>query len=165
MGFQEVDMNPTVLVTVASGTNHPLIDIDWTIALQFLIFAVMFFVARAWLFKPYLALREARRAGIEGARTEAERMVAEADGKLADYQKQLASARSRAADEQRAIRAQAIAHEREVTDKARAEVGAAMETSKAKVATEVAAARAELMPRAEGIAKDMVRRLLGREVA
>src|SRR5688500_1401565 len=115
MGFQEVDMDPTVLVTVASGGEHPLIDIDWTIGLQFALFVVMFFVARAWLFRPYLALREARRAGIEGARGEAERMTAEADAKLAEYEKELATARARAADEQRRIRAEAVSYERDVT--------------------------------------------------
>src|ERR1700716_2644189 len=105
------------LVTLAAG--HPLIDIDWTVAVQFGMFLVVFFVANRMLFQPYLRLRERRRAGIEGARAEAYRMTATADAKLADYEKQLKSARDRANDEGRKVRAEAAAHEKQVTDAAR----------------------------------------------
>src|SRR5690349_23297027 len=108
-----------VASTLASG--HPLIDIDLTVFVQFALFLILFFLSNKLLFQPYLALRERRKAGIEGARGEAERMTAQADAKLADYEKQLASARSRANQEGRKVRYEATAHEKDVTDKARAE--------------------------------------------
>jgi F-type H+-transporting ATPase subunit b len=165
MEYQEVAMDPTVLVTVAAGDSHPIIDFDFTVVVQLVLFLVMFAVANKFLFQPYLRLRERRQAGIEGARHEAERMSAEADTKLSDYEKQLASARARAHEEQRSIRADAAAHEREVTDKARSQAGAALEAAQAKVRGETDAARKELLPQADRLARSMASRLLGREVA
>lgn len=157
-------MQPTSLVEVAAG-NQPLIDIDGTVIIQFVLFVVMFFAANKLLFQPYLKLRAKRIAGIDGARAEAERMSAEADGKLADYESKLAAARAKAAAEQRKIRAEAAAHEREVSDKARTAATAAMETASATVKRETEAARAELVPQAQLIARRMAKQLLGREIA
>src|SRR5215470_330327 len=111
-------MDQTPIVSLAAG--HPLIDIDATVIVQFVLFLVLFVIANRYLFQPYLRLRERRKAGIEGARAEAERMTAQADAKLADYEKQLAIARERANDEARKIRADATRYEREVIDQARA---------------------------------------------
>ena len=158
-----LQMQPT-LVEMAAG-NQPLIDIDGTVLIQFVLFAVMFFAANKLLFQPYLKLRAKRIAGIDGARAEAERMSAEADGKLADYETKLASARAKAAAEQRKIRAEAAAHEREVSDKARASAQAAMDTATATVKRETEAARGELVPQAQLIARRMTKQLLGREIS
>ena len=155
-------MTPQVLVTVAA---HPLIDLDWTIVIQFGLFLVLLFLSNKLLFQPYLALRDKRAAGIEGARAEAERMTAEADGKLVDYEKKLAAARNRSSEEQRKIRADANAHEREVTTAARTTSAAALEEARVRVRSETEAARQDLLPRAELIGKEMAKRLLGREVA
>jgi F-type H+-transporting ATPase subunit b len=152
-----------VLVSVAEG--HPLIDIDWTVLLQFGLFIAMFVLANKLLFQPYLALREKRIAGIDGARAEAERMNAEAEAKLADYEQKLAAARGKAADEQRAVRAEASKHQQEVTDKSRKAATEAMSTATAKVKAETEAARVELASRANAIAGQMAKQLLGREVA
>jgi len=156
-------MTPTLAVVAAEG--HPLIDIDGTVFLQFAIFLVMLVVSNKLLFQPYLKLRARRAEGIDGARAAAERMTAEADAKLGDYEKQLAVARNRSSEEQRKIRAEANAHEREVTTTARAKNAAALEEARARVQSETDAARKELLPRAEQIGKDIAKRLLGREVA
>jgi F-type H+-transporting ATPase subunit b len=152
-------------LAAAAGNSHPLIDIDWTVALQGVLFFAMFVLANKLLFQPYLQLRAKRIAGIDGARAEAERMNAEADAKLADYESKLAAARGRAAEEQRKIRAEASKHERDVTDAGRKTAQTALEAAAAKVKAETEAARAELAPKANLIAQQMVKQLLGREVA
>jgi F-type H+-transporting ATPase subunit b len=144
---------------------HPLIDIDSTVFVQFALFLLLFWLANKWLFQPYLALRQRRKDGIEGARAEAERTSAAADAKLADYEKKLAAARTKGNDEGRKVRAEATAHEREVTDKARAAAQTAIDEAQAKMRAETDAARAELMPQAGAIARQIASRLLGREVA
>jgi F-type H+-transporting ATPase subunit b len=151
------------LVTLASG--HPLIDIDGTVFVQFALFLVLAVFANRLLFQPYLALRERRRAGIDGARDEATQMTAQADAKLADYEKQLAQARNRANEEARKVRLEAAANEREVTDKARADAQKAIDQAQASMRAETDAARMQLMPQAQAIAKAMANKLLGREVA
>ena len=57
-------MQPTSLVEVAAA-NQPLIDIDGTVIIQFVLFVVMFFAANKLLFQPYLKLRAKRIAGID----------------------------------------------------------------------------------------------------
>lgn len=156
-------MDQTPLVSLASG--HPLIDIDLTAVVQFVLFLLVYLIANKLLFKPYLALRERRKAGIDGARAEAERMTATADAKLADYQKSLAVARERAGDEGRKVRLEAAAHEKDVTDKARAAAQKASDEAQTKMRSETDAARAQLLPQADALAKSIASKLLGREVA
>lgn len=154
---------PQALSSLASG--QPLIDIDSTVFVQFGLFLLLFLAANKLLFQPYLKLRERRKEGIEGARGEAERMTAQADAKLADYEKQLAAARSRANDEGRKVRAEATAHEKDVTDKARAEAQKAIDEATAKMKQETEAARLQLLPQANTMAKQIASKLLDREVA
>ena len=156
-------MDQTPIVSLAGG--HPLIDIDATVIVQFVLFLVVFAVANRLLFQPYLRLRERRQAGIEGARAEAERMTAQADAKLADYEKQLAIAREGANDEARKIRAEATRHEREVTDRARATAQQAIDDAQAVVRRQTEVARGQLLPQADALARSIASRLLGREVA
>jgi F-type H+-transporting ATPase subunit b len=117
------------------------------------------------LFQPYLALRERRRAGIEGAREEAVRMTAEADARLAEYEKQLVMARERAGDEGRKIRLEGAARAAEVTGAVRDEAQKAANVAQATMRRETDAARAQLMPQADALAKAISSKLLGREVA
>jgi F0F1-type ATP synthase membrane subunit b/b' len=155
-------MEQTPLVSIAA---HPLIDFDLTAVVQFALFLVLYVIANRLLFQPYLLLRARRKAGIEGARAEASRMTAEADAKLADYTAQLALARNRAGDEGRKVRQEAAQHERDVTEQARASTQKAIDEAQAKMRTETEAARKQLMPQAEDLARKMATRLLGREVA
>ena len=152
------------LATLAAG--HPLIDIDYTVFVQFALFLILYFVANRFLFQPYLLLRQRRKDGIDGARAEAERMSAQADAKLADYEKQLSRARASANDEGRKIRAEAAANEKQVTDASRAEAQKAIDEATAKMRAEADAARLALLPRARlAGAPAGEQKLLGREVA
>jgi F-type H+-transporting ATPase subunit b len=150
--------------SLASG-GHPLIDIDLTAVVQLLLFFVLYLFSNKMLFQPYLALRERRRTGIEGARAEAERMTAEADSKLTDYEKKLAIARAKGNEEGRKLRTEAVAHERDVTERARDAASKATVEAAAKMRAQTEAARAELMPQADALARKMASKLLGREVA
>lgn len=156
-------MDQTPIVSLAGG--HPLIDIDLTVVVQFALFLVLFVIANRFLFQPYLALRARRTAKIDGARAEAERMTAEADAKLADYEKQLAAARDRANEQGRKIRLEAAAQELEVTNRAKAEAQKAIDEAQAAMRRETDQARAQLMPQADEIARRIVNKLLHREVA
>ena len=149
----------------ALAHEHPLIDIDGTVFVQFALFVILYVVANKMLFQPYLKLREKRRAGIEGARAEAEAMTGQAESKLAEYEKQLAVARAKGTDEARKLRSDAAAHERRVTEEARAATQKAIDEATTKMRSEVEGARKELMPQADVLAQKMASKLLGREVA
>jgi F-type H+-transporting ATPase subunit b len=156
-------MDPTPIVSLAAG--HPLIDVDATVFVQFALFLVLFVIANRYLFQPYLRLRERRKAGIDGARAEAERMTAQADAKLADYEKQLAIAREGANEEARKIRAEASRLELEVTGQARTKAQEATDAAQAALRRQTEAARGQLLPQADALARSIASKLLGREVA
>jgi F-type H+-transporting ATPase subunit b len=144
---------------------HPLIDIDLTVVIQFALFLIMFAIGNAFLFQPYLKLRQRRKQGIDGARAEAEQMSAKADAELVEYEKQLVAARNRANEEGRKVRAEAAAHEKTVTDTSRAEAQKAIDEATTKMRAETDAARLQLLPQANGLARQIASKLLGREVA
>jgi F0F1-type ATP synthase membrane subunit b/b' len=156
-------MDQTPIVTLASG--HPLIDIDLTAVVQFALFLLTVYVSNKLLFQPYLQLRERRKAGIDGARAEADQMIAESETTRAEHEKTLAAARDQAAEEGRKIRLEAARYEQEVTEKARKAAQEAIESAQKNVRSETEAARAQLLPQAEALARSMSAKLLGREVA
>jgi F-type H+-transporting ATPase subunit b len=153
-----------LLTAAAEGGGHPLIDIDLTVLIQLVVFAAMGFLASRLLFRPYLAMRDERAAGIEGARAEAERMQAQAEAQLADYQAELQGARQRATEERRRLQAEATEYERQVLGRTRAEATSALTEAQQTIDRETATARAELAPRATEIARAVAGKLLGREV-
>ena len=71
----------------------PLIDVDGTVFVQFALFVLMLIVLSRVLFRPYLAMRDARHKGIEGAREEASAMQDRALKTGADYDARLTKAR------------------------------------------------------------------------
>jgi F-type H+-transporting ATPase subunit b len=156
-------MDQMPIVSLASG--HPLIDIDLTVVVQFVLFLITMYVANKLMFQPYLDLRERRKAGIDGARAEAEQMTAEADKKLADYEKSLAAARERAGEEGGKVRREAAEYEKQTIEKARTAAQEATEAAQKKMRSETAEARAQLLPQAEALARSISSKLLGREVS
>ena len=144
--------------------EHPLIDIDHTVWIQLLLFFIVAFIGSRLLFRPYLRMRDERTAGIEGARDEATRLSAEADARLAHYEKEIAAARTRAQDERRVMRTEAATRQRDATDKARADAARAFEDARSRVERETNAARQQLMPRARNVAEEIAGKLLGRKV-
>ena len=68
----------TLLIAAQEEAPPPLIDVDGTLFVQFALFLIMFAIGNAFLFQPYLKLRERRKQGIDGARAEAEQMSAKA---------------------------------------------------------------------------------------
>ena len=53
-------MVQTPIVALAGG--HPLIDVDGTVVVQFVLFLALFALANRFLFQPYLQLRERRKS-------------------------------------------------------------------------------------------------------
>ena len=144
--------------------EHPLIDIDHTAWIQLVLFILLAFTCSRLLFRPYLRVRDARTAGIEGARDEAGRLSSEADARLTRYQQQVDAARGRAQDERRKMRGEAAERQRQLTDRARGEATTALDEAKDRLGKETDTARAKLMPQGEQLAGEIAEALLGRRV-
>jgi F-type H+-transporting ATPase subunit b len=158
-------MTPILALAAEAAKDPPIIDLDSTIFLQLGIFIVTALVLSRFLFRPYLEVKTARGAGTEGAKDEARRMAEEADARLADYEQALAKARSKASAERAKLQGEAVKRENEITEAARASNQVAIEEARRKLDTDATAARKQLEPRAQEIARAIARKILGREVA
>jgi F-type H+-transporting ATPase subunit b len=145
--------------------NPPLIDIDGTLFVQFALFLIMLFMLSRLVFRPYLKLRDERHKGIEGAREEATKMQERARAVNADYDANLTRARQRGAEERQRLRSEAAGYERQVLGAARDESQKALEGARAKIAAEASAARDKLAAESSTMARQIVTKILGREVA
>jgi F-type H+-transporting ATPase subunit b len=155
-----------VLATTAAEEHAPpLIDVDGTVLVQWLLFMFMLVVLSRLMFKPYLKLRETREKNIGGAKHEAHEMETKAEKMVADYEAKMAQARNQAGDERTKLRGEAAARERQVVGAARDEAGKALDEARTKVAAQAATAKQALSAQAAVLAKQVAKKLLGREVA
>lgn len=143
----------------------PLIDVDGTFFLQLGLFILMWIVLSTILFRPYLRMRAQREKGIGGARDEAHKMEERASAIVADYEAKFGRAKLRGQEERQRLRSEAAARERQLVGAARDESQRVLDEAKQKVQSEAQAARAKLDAQARDLAKQMAKKILGREVA
>jgi F-type H+-transporting ATPase subunit b len=154
----------TLLIAHEEGPP-PLIDVDGTLFVQFAFFVIMVIVLSRVLFRPYLAMRDARHKGIEGAREEAAAMQDRAQKTGADYDARLTKARLRGAEERARLRGEGAIHERQVLGEARDESQKVLDAARAKIAADAGAAREKLAVESTTLARQIVKKILGREAA
>jgi F-type H+-transporting ATPase subunit b len=142
----------------------PLIDLDWTVLVQFGLFLVMLAVLWTLVWKPFLAVQEERSRRIDGAKVDARGMQERATAIIADYEDKLVRAKQRGAEERIKLRAEGQAYERDVLGSAR-EVGQkALDAARQKSEAEREVARKILAADAQLIGQRVATRILGREV-
>src|SRR5262249_2291209 len=155
----------TLLTAAAEEAQAPLIDIDGTLFIQFALFLAMLAVLSRFLFRPYLQLRDQRDKGITGARHEAHEMESRAAKMVADYDAKLPRAKQRGGEERARLRSEGAARERQLLGAARDEAGRVLDDARQSIAKQTEAARTTLAGEANVLAKQMARKILGREVA
>lgn len=143
----------------------PLIDVDGTVLIQFVLFVIMLIVLSRLLFRPYLNMRAERGKGIEGARHEAETMEHRAEAIVTDYDARMTRAKMRGGEERTKLRSEAAVYERQVLGAARDESHKALAEARGQVQTQAAAAKKSLETQAGVLARQMAKKILGREVA
>ena len=158
-------MKPLYVLLAAEGhTPPPLVDIDWTVLIQFGIFMVLLIVLSKFVFGPWLALQQERDDNIDGAKSMASDLDSDADEKISNYEDKLIAARKEAAGVRAEYRKEAEGKAGEVLRSARGLSEKKVKAARTKLAEDSAAAQVELGKRADEIAKAIATRLLGREV-
>lgn len=155
----------TTLARHAEEAAPPLIDLDGTFFVQLGLFLFTLLVLSRALFGPYLKMRGERDRGIAGARREAGQMTDRARAIVAEYDQSLEAAKRRGNEERNKQQLEGTAREREVLGKARAEVQAALDAARQKIAADVARGRTALAAEAAPLARQVASKALGREVA
>ena len=158
-------MKPLYVLLAAKGhAPPPLVDIDWTVFIQFGIFMVLLVILSKFVFGPWLAIQQERDDNIDGAKSKANDLDGDADEKIANYEDKLIVARKEAAGVRAEFRKEAEGKAGEVLRSARGMSEKKVKAARQKLAADSAAAQVELSKRADEIASAIATRLLGREV-
>ena len=153
----------TVLFT-ALLSEGSIIDLDWTILIQLGTFAVAFLLFRPLIFRPMIALFEARENAIEGAKVEALRLQDEAEAESEEFDEEMRRIRLQAGEERDRLRAEGKRLERTLLDRVRDETNMQLAEADAKLATEAASLRRQIDQSIGALAQQIASKMLDREV-
>jgi len=154
-------MNVLFTALLSEGS---IIDLDGTIWIQLGLFAVAFFVFRPLIFRPMVALFEAREKAIEGSKLEALRLQDEASAESEEFDVEMRRLRLQAGDERDRLRAEGKRLERTVLDRVREETDKLLADADAKLKTEASKLRTDIDQSIPALAKQIASKMLSREV-
>jgi F-type H+-transporting ATPase subunit b len=154
-------MNVLFTALLSEGS---IIDLDGTIWIQLGLFAIAFFVFRPLIFRPMVALFEARENAIEGSKLEALRLQDEASAESEEFEDEMRRLRLQAGEERDRLRAEGKRLERTVLDRVREETDKQLAEADTKLEAEGARLRAEIDQSIPLLAKQIASKMLDREV-
>lgn len=155
----------TPMTVLAAEGGHPLIPAVYDIVWSVVCFAIILFVFWKVLLPKFRAVLDERSSAIQGGIEKAEKVQAEADAALAEYQKQLADGRAEAARlraEAQEEGAQIIASmKQQATDESERIITQA----KSQIEAERQSAMVSLRSEVGGLATDLASRIVGESLA
>ena len=160
-----------MLATLALATSGSVaeggvnLDFDATLLVQAGFIIALWLILKPLLFDPMLKLFEEREKRIEGAKLRARRIDEKSADARAEYEEAMAKSRAEGETEREKLRAEGLRKENELLAKVRAETLQRVGSARAEIDRDVAATRAALQPHTNAIAKDLAKRVLGREVS
>jgi F-type H+-transporting ATPase subunit b len=140
------------------------LDVDFSLLVMVALFLFMWIVLGPLLFRPMIALFEERERRTEGSVAGAKDLLARADDLKKQYESLVKTARTDGARERDRIRSEAQKTEQTMLAKAREEAAAIVAKEKSKIAEQAVVLRQELAATTANISREMVARVLGREV-
>jgi F-type H+-transporting ATPase subunit b len=148
-------------VLLAGGS---VIDLDASLFIQMIIFFTSFFILKGLVFKPVLALFDAREQAIDGAKAEAKQLETEAIEKREHFESELRKVSSAANEEREKLRNDAQRLARDLTEKARHEAQETQKRARQRLDTEAGQVRKQALADVPALARQITSKLLGRSV-
>jgi F-type H+-transporting ATPase subunit b len=152
------------LLFTALLSEGSIIDLDGTIWIQLALFGIAFLLLRPLVFRPMIALFEARENAIEGSKLEALRLQDEAAAESEEFDEEMRRLRLRAGEERDRLRAEGKRLERTVLDRVRDETDKQLAEADARLESEAAKLRSEINASVPMLARQIASKLLNREV-
>lgn len=158
---------PLTLSLLTAPVSHEpqLLDLDATVFVQLGLFLLVVFALTKFLWGPYLRVRSERTTRVEGYRSEAQRLEAEADARMGRAEAALAEARKQGGADRAAARADAQAHEQVLLAEAQADAQKALREASGRLHSTLLQERAKLQTVASAVGREAARKILGREVS
>ncbi len=152
------------LVQKAAGGGVE-VDFDYTLVGQIVLFLVLWIALKPLLFDPMLKLFEERERRIEGNRAKARKIDDESAVALTQYEEAMAKARAEGNTVREKLRGEGVAQETALLSMVRLETMRQTEDGKQASLAELAKVRDALKLQVPSMARDLAKRVLGREVA
>ena len=140
-------------------------DIDLTFILQFSIFLIVLVGLNGILFKPFQALLEEREKRIEGNNEEAQRLSLLASQDQGAYETRISEAKMVAQRERESLRIEGRDEGRDLISDVRNELGEVMAETRAQVGVAEQEASQALAGDIEVLSRQVVEKVLGRQLA
>ncbi|HEX9620118.1 MAG TPA: ATP synthase F0 subunit B [Polyangiaceae bacterium] len=140
------------------------LDLDKTVIIQAVLFALLVVILKPLLFDPVLAVFGLREERTEGAKVEARRLQGQAGELLVRYERERQQVHQVAANERDRTRTETARLEASILGEARAAVQDIVERGRKNAGEQVNSVRFQLGRESERIARDVAARVLGREV-
>ena len=141
-----------------------MIEVNWTLFLQFANFMILMAVLNALLFKPLRAALQARKETIEGSRAKVLDIDEQVQAQIARYEAQLQEARQQGGEERVALRKTAQEEEARILGEAKQASAGKLQSIKEQIQAEAGTARQALRDETEALAKEIAGKVLGRVV-
>ncbi len=141
-----------------------MIELNWTLLLQFVNFMILMAVLNALLYKPLRAALQARRDTIEGSKAKVQDIDEQVQAQIARYEAQLQEARLQGSQERTALRKTAQDEETRILGGANKKSAEKLQTIKEQIQEEASTARQALRDETEALAKSIAGKVLGRVV-
>jgi F-type H+-transporting ATPase subunit b len=141
-----------------------IIDLDGTVFVQLVLFFVAFGVLYGLVFKPMVAMLEAREEAIDGAKDQAKRLDVEVKEKQASFEAELRKVRGASGEERDRLRAEGQQIEHKLLERVRTETVSMVNEARTRLEQEANLARQELSSQRPQLAREIASKLLGREV-
>jgi F-type H+-transporting ATPase subunit b len=141
-----------------------VIELNWTLLLQFVNFMILMVVLNALLFKPLRAALKARRDTIEGSRAKVQDIDEQVQAQIARYEAQLQEARLQGSQERQTVRKTAQEEEARILGGANQKSAEKLQVIKEQIQAEADTARQALRSETEAIAKSIAGKVLGRAI-
>ena len=141
-----------------------MINLNWTIGLQFANFMVLLVILNFLLYRPIRTLVAKRRQTIEGGHQQARELETQVNEKMARYQERLQEAKHKGVQEKALVRDTALQEEAGILASAHDKASTHLKTIKNQVAAEAARARQALRAETQALAAEVAAKVLGRSL-
>jgi F-type H+-transporting ATPase subunit b len=138
---------------------------DYTVVYQIIFFLILWAILSKVLFRPYLALLDERERKTAGALREAADLEREGERLRAEYEEKIAQAQAAGYAAREVIVKEAREQREKLLAQARQESASVLEKVRQEVRTQMEKERQLAVAEAANIARDMVSKILGRNVA
>jgi F-type H+-transporting ATPase subunit b len=141
-----------------------MIAIDYSIFVQIVSFLFLWFLLSKLLFKPYLALIEAREKSTDGVKAETAALLKEGERLRAEYETTITRAREEGELAKKALQNEAVQARDRILAQARQEATAVVQAAHIEIERELQKGYQVAVQEAERIARQIAEKILGRTI-